>query len=278
MRVLELTDAEARQVRRAAVTATGTAEQLPPRLREHLARLVPSRAGVTLVSGLQVVDDDLGPTPEHWSQVRSFTPYDAMAALISAALGTAFGWPDEQNGRLVQDIVAHRTHAHEQVSSGSAETIRWHTEDAYQTHPPAFIGLLCLRNDERAETTFGPISGLQLTDRDLVALRTPCFGFRPDLSHVGRERQERRYPILTGPVEDITIRLDPYFMTAAPDGPHADAMARLCSQIEGRLDSVALSPGDLLVIDNLRAVHGRKPFHARYGTRGRWLKRTHVRD
>ncbi len=39
---------------------------------------------------------------------------------------------------------------------------------------------------------------------------------------------------------------------------------------------MALEPGDLLIIDNYRAVNGRKPFQARYDGRDRWLKRIGV--
>jgi alpha-ketoglutarate-dependent taurine dioxygenase len=37
-----------------------------------------------------------------------------------------------------------------------------------------------------------------------------------------------------------------------------------------------LAPGDVLFIDNNRAVHGRRPFTARYDGTDRWLKRISV--
>jgi alpha-ketoglutarate-dependent taurine dioxygenase len=39
---------------------------------------------------------------------------------------------------------------------------------------------------------------------------------------------------------------------------------------------VVLSDGDVLVIDNDRAVHGRSPFVPRYDGTDRWLKRALV--
>jgi enduracididine beta-hydroxylase len=37
-----------------------------------------------------------------------------------------------------------------------------------------------------------------------------------------------------------------------------------------------LEPGDMLFVDNFRAVHGRRPFSARFDGRDRWLKRINV--
>ena len=40
--------------------------------------------------------------------------------------------------------------------------------------------------------------------------------------------------------------------------------------------SVVLEPGDLLVVDNNVAVHGRSPFTARFDGTDRWLQRSFV--
>jgi alpha-ketoglutarate-dependent taurine dioxygenase len=39
---------------------------------------------------------------------------------------------------------------------------------------------------------------------------------------------------------------------------------------------VVLEPGDVCLIDNLKSVHGRKPFLARYDGSDRWLKRINI--
>jgi hypothetical protein len=41
--------------------------------------------------------------------------------------------------------------------------------------------------------------------------------------------------------------------------------------------TAALRPGQLLLIDNDVAVHGRAPFTARYDGTDRWLKRVNIR-
>ena len=46
--------------------------------------------------------------------------------------------------------------------------------------------------------------------------------------------------------------------------------------IEEIKTSVVLEPGDLLVVDNNIAVHGRSPFTARFDGADRWLQRSFV--
>jgi hypothetical protein len=53
----------------------------------------------------------------------------------------------------------------------------------------------------------------------------------------------------------------------------------LLGQLSANLTDVVLRPGDVLVVDNLRAVHGRRSFQARFDGNDRWLRRVSaVRD
>ena len=42
------------------------------------------------------------------------------------------------------------------------------------------------------------------------------------------------------------------------------------------MTGIALTPGDICVIDNYKAVHGRKPFRARFDGTDRWLRRLNM--
>jgi L-asparagine oxygenase len=54
------------------------------------------------------------------------------------------------------------------------------------------------------------------------------------------------------------------------------ALASVKSAARRATVSVGLAAGDLLVIDNRRAVHGRTAFSPRYDGRDRWLKRAYL--
>jgi hypothetical protein len=73
------------------------------------------------------------------------------------------------------------------------------------------------------------------------------------------------------------IRVDPYFMLRVEDNEPAQlAVESLIKSIDTVLTDVVMHPGDILFIDNYKAVHGRKPFNPRYDGTDRWLKRINV--
>jgi alpha-ketoglutarate-dependent taurine dioxygenase len=50
----------------------------------------------------------------------------------------------------------------------------------------------------------------------------------------------------------------------------------LIKLIDESLTDLVLQAGDICFIDNYRAVHGRRPFKARYDGTDRWLKRVNI--
>ena len=60
------------------------------------------------------------------------------------------------------------------------------------------------------------------------------------------------------------------------DGEACDALETVIKAVGDRMHGVWLVPGEILIIDNLRSVHGRRPFTARYDGRDRWLRLVNV--
>jgi enduracididine beta-hydroxylase len=46
--------------------------------------------------------------------------------------------------------------------------------------------------------------------------------------------------------------------------------------IDEQMTDTVLQAGDVLILDNYRVVHGRKPFSAKFDGADRWLKRLNV--
>jgi hypothetical protein len=67
-------------------------------------------------------------------------------------------------------------------------------------------------------------------------------------------------------------------LTVGLDTEARAALTALADAIASTYTSVVLEAGDLLVIDNHRAVHGRSEFRARFDGTDRWLQRTFVVD
>jgi alpha-ketoglutarate-dependent taurine dioxygenase len=55
-----------------------------------------------------------------------------------------------------------------------------------------------------------------------------------------------------------------------------DALRTLSAAVADHAESIVLEPGDLLVVDNHAAVHGRTSFTPRFDGTDRWLQRTFV--
>jgi hypothetical protein len=91
-----------------------------------------------------------------------------------------------------------------------------------------------------------------------------------------RSRSDK-VPLLCGNPRSPYVRIDPYFMRIPAGDPRAEqALARAVEAIEDNLMDIVLEPGDVLILDNFRVVHGRRAFYPRYDGRDRWLKRINV--
>ncbi|MEU8576428.1 TauD/TfdA family dioxygenase [Streptomyces asoensis] len=73
------------------------------------------------------------------------------------------------------------------------------------------------------------------------------------------------------------LRIDRDFTVADAGDPEAvRAMEALIEHLDGNTYEVVLGAGDVCFIDNRNVVHGRRPFHARFDGKDRWLKRVNV--
>lgn len=282
------------------------AHELPKGLREALVDFrLREPAGALLVSGIEVDAEAVGPTPAHWhqhaDQVSSALREEIILFLSAQLLGEPFGYATLQNGRLMHNIVPVKGHEKKQIASGSEEILEWHTEEAFHPYRADYTALMCLRNPYGAPTTYADIRDLDIPSEDQSILREPMFYVRPSGSHSVESnsscpcvnggqrgpsaesfqhieelhRSPLRASVLFGAVDRPYLRIDPDCMT--PVGQDAaDALRRLCDEIRRKLQDVVLSPGSIMFIDNYQAVHGRKPFTARFDGSDRWLKRINI--
>jgi L-asparagine oxygenase len=141
--------------------------------------------------------------------------------------------------------------------------------------------LLCLRGERRAATTLCSVDALvpRLAADVVATLEAPRFRTGVDLSFgrgdgwmtapsavLGRTLDGTRTLTYDG---ELTVGIDP--------GACA-ALASLADAVASTYASIVLDAGDLLVVDNRRAVHGRSEFRARFDGTDRWLQRTFVVD
>lgn len=286
--------------------ASVIAHELPRRVRSFLNHFKQAEppSGACLLSTHLVDDKEIGRTPEHWKRRSGISPTlkeEILFVLFASLLGDPIGWATQQDGYLVHDVLPIKSDENEQISTGSEQTIWWHNEDAFHPYRGDFVALMCLRNPDNIATTLAPISKAQLSPSELKTLFEPRFVIRPDESHAAKNgngvhshsgeddqllsayehikrmhKNPQKIALLYGDPKCPYIRIDPFFMDPPKDDETMSALNALIRSMDAGLTEIVLQPGDYLFVDNYRAVHGRKPFKARYDGTDRWLKRMNI--
>ena len=238
----------------------------------------PDRSGALLIRNAPI--GELPPTPATpVSSVDKDLSTELTLLTIARRLGQPVGYVPEHGGRIVQNIVPTQTDADSQTSTSSRSNLMFHTETAFHPHRPRYLLLLCLRGDPSARTTLVSVHDLmdRLPDDVVDLMFEPRFRTAVDVSFLGGRANELgpARPLVTGTSEEPTFIFDAG-LTVGIDGEATDAVAAITSMIEEVTTSVVLTPGDLLVVDNNVAIHGRSPFPARFDGTDRWLQRSFV--
>jgi L-asparagine oxygenase len=237
--------------------------------------------GALLVHGLPVFE--VPPTPADPRQaVGTRITAAGLLGIIAAVLGDQYGFKPELNGQIIQDIVPVAGFEDTQQSVSSTTELYTHVELAFTDDRADHLALFCLRADHErvAGTTLSPIELiLPLLSADTIEILGQYrFKTTVDMSFLrGIGSAE---PIYAGPIRVFSgsagrprIRAD-FAETSGTDDEAQAALDELRRAAEKRASAIRLEPGDLLVIDNHHAFHGRTPFAARWDGQDRWLLRT----
>lgn len=263
----------------AFVAAAGTAARtMPEQLHDALVGFADRApdAGAMLLRGLPI--GALPPTPPSPGTAEGKCRTSEFVLLAAARrLAQPVGYLPEHGGDLVQDLVPVQATADRQVSTSSRVDLLFHTEAAFHPHRPRYLLLLCLRGDERALTTLASIRELMPVMRpDVVeTLFEPRFRTAVDESYLdGRpNRLGPPAPVLRGRREEPSMVFDADLMVGI-DEEADEALRCLRDATERHHTAVALQAGDLLVVDNDVAVHGRTAYRPRFDGTDRWLQRS----
>ncbi|MFF9772313.1 DUF4350 domain-containing protein [Streptomyces sp. NPDC013978] len=239
--------------------------------------------GALLIRGLPQ-DPDLPATPR--DSKRSPEKVTFLSEFWLAVFGTALGHPisyvQEKDGEIFQNVCPTETNAKNLSSESSDILLDFHTETAFHPFSPDHLLLYCLRSDHenRAETIISDARSMA----DLVPLKYRAVLFEKlfrtgiDFSFGSPNGTRANGPlgsVLRGDRFAPDIRFDPDLMV----GLGADAQAALetmASAAHRSKSAVRLRPGDLMIIDNRKAIHGRTSFVPRYDGHDRWLQRLYT--
>jgi len=207
-----------------------------------------------------------------------------LIALAEDALGRPFRHAEEGLPLVAQIKPQPRLRDYPPGHAANFTAARFdlHTEMPYLTHPQSFLLLYGVRNDDGVKTLISGIdAAIEAFDRQdrryLDELRKPKF-FHPVPAHF--KRRPRRIPSRPVLTEGrwgmhLRVRFDSTG-TACPIG--AKALKALHKAMGAVTQGIALMPGQLLVVNNAKAAHGREAFTPTLDANDRELWRIYVAE
>jgi hypothetical protein len=276
--------------------AAASRDLVPPTLRNEFATFAHGAGpAFLLVRGLHD-DDAIGPTPAHWRDKATDTAAQRMEAkqfALCSLIGTPLALSTCQAGHMVQEVVPIAGYEKQLFGNSSDTVLYWHTEDAFLDGPARWLHLACVRNLEQVPTRLSAPDLDALPEDVLDVLGQPRFGFLPDVSHMivpqGAKDDAAQQgmaavnakptpsPLVTASKGHRKLLYDePYLADLSHDPEAKVAFGVLKDAIDSAAFDLVLQPGDLLFIDNHRAVHARGRWKARYDGQDRWLKRIYI--
>jgi len=256
------------------------AQELPRRVREAFYSFKRrEEAAVLLVRGNPVLEQGAGPSPaRHIELDADYRLNDAkiLHGLYGSLLGEGIGFTSQRGGSLYNNIVPLQGYSTIANSSGgSSLEFGFHVEDAFHPARAEYLGLVCMRNDERAATTIASIDGIALNAEEKQVLFEPRFRIAHNPIHSTSDVVEENYQaILFGhpdapyvKINAATLDLDDY------QGIERQALEKLLRHFAEQRVALVLEATDCVYVDNYRCVHARDSFQANYGEGARWLAR-----
>lgn len=266
--------------------ARDSIEYLPPALLEKIECLKQHKTedGYLLLRHLPR-DENLPMTPEEsyeLASLKSSFVSEYILSLFATTLGEPFNYIQEEQGNIFRNIKPTHKNASEQTSDSSKVDLELHTETAFHWFKPDYLMLYCLRGD-RSKKAYTLVSSLkkvipELDEETLQELRKVQYSIGIDVSFGNKDKTkfcEELIPILYGEESDPMITYD-VDLIRGPTEESTKALQRLREAIIKVQEAVLLEPGDLLIVDNKRAIHGRTSYSPYFDGYDRWLQRVLV--
>uniref|UniRef100_A0A6C0ESY4 TauD/TfdA-like domain-containing protein n=1 Tax=viral metagenome TaxID=1070528 RepID=A0A6C0ESY4_9ZZZZ len=268
--------------------------RLPERIRILLQNFADngSNTGFLLIRRIPI--DELPTTPENNNcKIGEQTTLAKIQSIFVSVISNMIAYEAEGYGRLFQDVIPVKSMEKNQTSISSSVELEIHTEQAFSKLRPDILSLACLRGNTNAYTYILPVKSIinNVTDTELKMLKMPLWNTGVDLSFKlnGHEfiegdirgpmsiirgykdkRLENEDPRLV--IEDPLLVFDQDLMTGITEESNKMIHKIVDIYYKHRF-SHNLTPGEIVFIDNNRAVHGRSPFVPNYDGLDRFLVR-----
>jgi L-asparagine oxygenase len=255
-------------------------EGVPAGLAAFVSRFAEDsgRLGYAVIRGIPI--DALPPTPDSYTTgFLTGHSTSGFLLLVAGLLGSPVGYADEKGGSLIHEV--HPVRGEEaRIENTGSSNLGLHTENVHHPLRPDFLGLLCLRQD-RSGLGASRLSSVReaadgLSAETVAILRSPIFRSLYPTSFTrgssGARPSGQPHPVISGDDDGLLMRFDVH-NTYSHDLRGKAALRELSAALDASCREIMLEPGDLVLIDNHVAAHGRSAFIPRYDGKNRWLRR-----
>jgi L-asparagine oxygenase len=238
-----------------------------------------SKTGYLLIRKIPI--DILPSTPlNNNNKVGESTLLAKIQSLFVSYTFEMIAYEAEGYGRLFQDIIPAPSMTAKQTSLGSNVELEIHTEQAFSKLKPDILSLACLRGDENAQTYILPIQTIieHIDFEDYQLLKQPLWEIGVDISFklYGNDfiDGDIRGPIsiINGEDKNPQLIFDQDLMCGINENAN-ELLKKVVDIYYKHRFSHNLKEGEILFVDNNKAVHGRSPFFPKYDGYDRFLVR-----
>ena len=265
--------------------AKNQSNNIPKRLKNFLDDFMQCKSptGYILISNIPIEDKLPQTPPDNKLFIGEKTIMAKFQAIISEYLGEMVAYEAEGHGNIFQDMVPKQDLVNTQTSLGSGVELEIHTEQAFSKLKPDVLVLGCLKGDINAKTYTLHASEIikHLKSNKVETLMKPLWkiGVDESFKNYGSKfiKGELRgpIPILYESGNDMKLVFDQDLMVGiTPEA--ANLRKEIIDIYYNNRNYHVLKPGELLLIDNRRTVHGRSPFYPLFNGKDRFIVRSFI--
>ena len=233
------------------------------------------------------LDDGLPNTPFDGKRVVCKKSFVSEACLtgFSQVLGDVYGYTHEKEGEIIHNICPIKNQEESISNEGSKQQLHFHTENAYFEFRPDYLSFYCLRPDHERNAIFSVIDVSELlrglSEAEIETLKAPLFRVpTPDLLTKAYRKVlwSGLRPVLSGSLYSPNLLLFlPEMKTNTREANNVyEKIKQNILNSDIKSCGIKLEKGDLVIINNRRAIHGRSAFTPRYDGKDRWLQRVYI--
>jgi len=194
---------------------------------------------------------------------------------MNQCFGQPFSYRYEKDGHCIHNICPHPMFEESLSNQGSKKTFGFHQEMAFHAIKPDYLLLFCLREDHNGSCITSMLDMQQAIDamepEILDILRQPLYRISVPASYQREDWDPTWQPVIQGGTIVIADHCTVTFKSEEAE----HALKAFRKGLDQLASGVHLEPGDLLILDNHRILHGRSSFEPLYNGTDRWLQRSY---